>query len=440
MLNVTFARINCAIFVRCLVAFGLLWPICNSARIVAKETPDQEQTSANKSNTVVSSASAATGISWKAIVVDSRFRSEGVAVADCNRDGLLDVLVGEFWYEAPDWLPHEIYTPGEYGNGESSYSSAFLCYTDDINQDSWPDLIVIGFPGTECHWYQNPQGQDVHWRKNTIWHSACNETPLYVDLFGTGRPVLVMAWQPPGEENMGQMAWFEPNPGDVTAPWTMHPISQQSTESMEVPGTHRYSHGLGVGDVNGDARLDVLCTGGWWEQPEHASKGFWEFHASKLGDLCANMHVDDLDADGIVDVLSSSAHSFGIWRHAGRRMDGKIAFVTKELFPQLISQTHALMYVDLDGNGLRDLVTGKRWWAHGPMGDPGSDMPSNLYWFAAEKDENGDTQFTPKLIHGNSGVGLQFVIEDMNSDRLLDVIVSNKKGVFIHQQLRQPAN
>ena len=36
------------------------------------------------------------------------FRSEGVAVADVNRDGKMDILVGDVWYEAPDWKMHEI--------------------------------------------------------------------------------------------------------------------------------------------------------------------------------------------------------------------------------------------------------------------------------------------------------------------------------------------
>ena len=73
-----------------------------------------------------------------------------------------------------------------------------------------PDLIVIGFPGTPCHWFENPRGKDGHWTPHEIWPSACNESPLYADLFGTGKRVLVMGWQPKGKDNEGQMAWFAP--------------------------------------------------------------------------------------------------------------------------------------------------------------------------------------------------------------------------------------
>ena len=46
---------------------------------------------------------AAADITWKKIVVDKKFRSEGVAIADVNKDGKMDVLTGEWWFEAPDW-------------------------------------------------------------------------------------------------------------------------------------------------------------------------------------------------------------------------------------------------------------------------------------------------------------------------------------------------
>jgi hypothetical protein len=47
------------------------------------------------------SEAAASKISWKKTVIDKTFRSEGVAVADINKDGKLDIFVGDVWYEAP---------------------------------------------------------------------------------------------------------------------------------------------------------------------------------------------------------------------------------------------------------------------------------------------------------------------------------------------------
>lgn len=382
-----------------------------------------------------------TNVGWKKTTLDRIFRAEGVAVADVNKDGKMDVLNGEIWYEAPDWKPHEIRKLGDFGTGQHRYSESFCCWCDDFNGDGYPDVIVIPFPGKPAHWYENPKGQSGHWKAHEIWHSACNETPQYLDLFGSGKRVLLMGFQPKGKKpngNEGQMAYFTPGE-DPTKPWTMHPISEPTTDPKKpVPGTFMFSHGLGAGDVNGDGRLDVLCTGGWWEQPEKTDgKTPWKFHPANLGPSCADMYVYDVNGDGKGDVLTSSAHQFGIWAFEQRRgkEGGSPGFLRKDLFPQLVSETHAMHLVDINGDGRKDLVTGKRWWSHG-RNEPGSDWPAMLYWFEAGKRKDGSVTFTPRVIDIDSGVGTQFAVADINGDGLPDVAVSNKRGTFIFEQVR----
>jgi hypothetical protein len=385
-------------------------------------------------------------IKWKKTIVDRKFTSEGVAIADVNQDGKMDVLTGEIWYEAPDWKPHRIrpgkddYTVGQ----ENKYSESFSCWTDDFNGDGWPDLLVVGFPGKPCHWFENPRGKDGMWTAHVVWHSACNETPLYVDLLGTGKRGLVMGFQPEGKENEGQMAYFVPAK-DPNALWEMKPISEPSVPPQVkngkavpgtgniIPGTFKYAHGLGVGDLNGDGKLDVLCPAGWWEQPARDEGKPWIFHKTSLGDACADMFAFDIDGDGKADVLSSSAHNYGIWAHL-RKSDS--SFVKKDLFPKLVSQTHALHFVDINGDGLKDLVTGKRKWAHGPKGDADPGLPPKLYWLEARKAADGTFSFIPREIDDDSGIGTQFTVADFNGDKRPDIIVANKNGVFILEQAK----
>ena len=165
-------------------------------------------------------------------------------------------------------------------------------------------------PRQPCYWFENPKGDpNKHWAKHIIWHSACNETPQYADLFGTGKRVLIMGFQPKGakSDNQGQMAYFTPGK-DPNALWEMHPISEPSSPGRPpVPGTFHFSHGLGVGDINGDGRPDVMCTGGWWEQPAKVEDKPWKFHPANLGPACADMFAYDVDLDGKPDVVSSSA-------------------------------------------------------------------------------------------------------------------------------------
>jgi hypothetical protein len=385
------------------------------------------------------SGKAVPAIAWKKTVLDRKFRSEGVAVGDVNNDGKIDVLNGEYWYEAPDWTPHELQPPADFKDGLGNYSRVFFCWSEDLNADGYTDLIVIDFPGAPCYWMENPKGKGGHWQKHVIWHSACNETPIYADVLGTGKKVLVMGFQPPGKETQGQMAYFTPDPQESAAKWIMHPISEPSSPGKEVPGTRKFSHGLGVGDLSGDGKNDVLCTGGWWEQPEKADgKTPWMFHPANLGQACADMFAYDVDGDGRNDVLSTSAHQFGIWWHKNG-LDAKTKqqqWSTTTLFGQLMSETHAAHFVDIDGDGQKDLVTGKRWWSHG-RGEPGHSWPAKIVWLKATKNADKWTSFFPILIDDDSGIGTQFAVSDINGDGLLDIISSNKKGVRVIVQERK---
>jgi hypothetical protein len=370
---------------------------------------------------------APTEVRWKKTVVEAKFRSEGVAVADVNKDGRPDILVGDVWYEAPGWKVHEIRPIArDYGDGAKGYSESFGCFADDFNGDGWTDLIVIPFPGRECYWYENPQNKPGHWKQRMVWRSACNETPLYAD----GKKVLIMGIQP--EE---QMCWFAP-PKNVDQPWDMHAIS-----TKKAPGTHPFSHGLGVGDINKDGRNDVIIRDGWWEQPPEgrAHEKPWTFHKANLGENCADMYAFDVDGDGLNDVISSSAHARGIWWY--KQLPGKNATAfTRHTILDTFTQSHALLFTDINGDGRKDLVTGKRWWAHGPTGDKDPkdprepNTPAVLYWI--EIKPGPKPEFVPHKIDEDSGIGTQFVVADINGDTLPDIITVNKKGVFVFEQVR----
>src|SRR5690554_2578608 len=360
-------------------------------------------------------------ISFKKHILLEDFIAEGVAVGDVNQDGLIDVMAGAYWFEAPHWEKHEIETPKKF-EYDKGYSDAFISQGMDVNGDGWVDFVRIGFPGEEVQWFENPKNKEGHWKAHLIHATLGNESAGFYDLDGDGR-LDILGGNPP----TGEMIWLKaPDPKD-SVEWKKYTISKEKS-----PGTDRFSHGLGWGDVNGDGRNDVIVTEGWWEAPEDVTQPNWTFHTASLGEASAQMYADDLDQDGDQDIIASSAHQLGIWWHEQIRENGQIQWKT-HMISEAFTQTHGLVHIDINGDGNLDLVTGKRYFAH--MGaDPGEFDAAVLYWFEFIPGET--PTWTPHLIDDNSGVGVHLVVEDITGDGLLDVIIANKKGVFVFEQER----
>ncbi len=375
------------------------------------------QGAAALSANVLLPARTAKEVAFKKTVLDTRFVAEGVAVADVNRDGKLDIVAGNVWYEAPHWTPHEI-APVRQIDPAHGYSNCFLSWAVDLNHDGWPDQIVIGMPGEKAVWRENPKGKDEPWREHPIWRSACNESPFFGDLFGNGKPVLVMGYDD------DYLAWFEPA-ADPYGEWICHNVSE-----LKGAGSQRYTHGLGVGDINRDGRNEIITKDGYYVSPGDSRAGPWRFVKADLGSDCAQMRVYDVNKDGLPDVVSSSAHSRGVWWYEQRK-DGFV----KHTIDETISESHSLVMADINRDGVMDFVTGKRFWAHPPGVDVGSDEPAWLVWYELKRGSTG-VEWVRHVIDTDSGVGTQFVVADVNLDGLLDIVVSNKKGVFLFEQLR----
>jgi len=369
------------------------------------------------------------------------FFCEGATYGDLNKDGTGDVVSGPYWYEGPDFTKkHELAEPKQFD--PLHYSDNFFAFTYDFDRDGWLDVLFIGFPGERAWWAENPRAAGLaagrRWTQHTIFDVVDNESPTFTDLDGDGNPEIVCL-------NGGRFGYAAFDPKEPAKAWTFHPISPDT-------GLGKFTHGMGVGDLNGDGRKDVLERTGWWEQPASlAGDPNWTGHEFLFsgGHGGAQMLVTDVDGDGDADVITSlNAHIYGLsWFEQVKAAEqgGSLTFVEHKIMGEpaerlagdvCFSELHALALADVDGDGLPDVVTGKRWWSHGPDGGPGSRDPAVLYWWKLRRD-GGKATFEPRLIDDDSGVGVFVVAGDVDGDGKVDVVVGNKKGTFVH--LQRPA-
>ena len=126
------------------------------------------------------------------LVLAEKFYSEGASVSDINKDGHIDVVSGPYWYAGPEFKnAHEIYFPRPYP--PNTYSDNFFSWTHDVNEDGWTDVVVVGFPGKQAEWFENPQNKEGHWKEHVITASVDNESPNFTDITGDGIPELIFS-------------------------------------------------------------------------------------------------------------------------------------------------------------------------------------------------------------------------------------------------------
>lgn len=385
---------------------------------------------------------------FRRVQLNDQFWCEGASHGDFNRDGHQDIVAGPWWYEGPAFTNrHEIYAPtatfplaltpmtqvlvpgfeGALGV-KNAYSDNFFAFPRDFNGDGWTDVLVIGFPGRETAWLENPGTRGGHWPRHVVFEQTDNESPTFADLTGDGLPELVCITR-------GAYGYATPDWANPSAPWTWHRITPDK-------GYGKFTHGMGLGDVNGDGRLDLLEKDGWWEQPASlVGDPEWRFHPAAFGLGGAQMHAYDVNGDGWNDIVTGLvAHAFGLAWYEQVRSGGEITFrehilMNKEpeenRYGVKFSELHAIELVDIDGDGLKDILTGKRFWSHGRLGDPDRNQAAVIYWFRLTRGAEGAVDFLPHLIDADSGVGTQVVAGDVNRDGLPDIIVGNKKGTFV---------
>lgn len=382
---------------------------------------------------------------WQRIKLYTGGNGEAGTYGDFNHDGKMDVAAGMWWWEGPAFTVKHAF---------GSRSGTAL-YPYDFNGDGWTDLMMYSGQGGEGYMYINPKTTGT-WTATKVLNRTDGENPDFLDVTGDGKPEAFVY------QNR-KLGWYEADWSNPTAPWKFVSISPYiKTKIM-------WCHGYGFGDVNMDGRPDVLEADGWWENPPQP-KDIWTFHAYVFGyrngikyfpyeDFLlygpAHMYAYDVNKDGKNDIVTSvDAHGWGLaWYEQlnTKLADGSPDFqkhmiinTRKEFeagkYPAALSQMHAVLLRDMNEDGLLDIVTGKRKWAHGhdaigpdtakAVNDPEAAAPGVIYWFELKR-EAGQVSYIPHLVDSASGVGTQFEVGDIDGDTHLDIIEGNQDGANV---------
>lgn len=338
---------------------------------------------------------------------------EACSIVDINNDGEQDIVSGEYWYPGPDFTQsHKIcdITP------HKDYFDDFGDFPMDVNQDGYTDIVSGAWFGKKMVWKENPKGGTGEWTVHDIATVGNVEKPCFWDVDGDGQLEIV------------------PNtPNDPIQVIRVTPGAQPQfkTAIISSPGS-KSGHGLGFGDINGDGRGDFIVKGGWYEQPEEPWAGEWTYHPTPVlyGDSSVPILVYDINGDSMNDLIVGSGHDYGLsWWEQGKGDDGKRTWTQHEIENKR-SQFHELWLADLTKDGIPELITGKRYYAHSG-GDPGADEPVGLYYYEL----NGGQFIRHTIDYGPadkaSGSGIYLWTKDIDGNGWVDVLAPGKEGMYL---------
>ncbi len=361
-------------------------------------------------------------LKWRKVwISDETFESAGVF--DVDGDGVLDIVSGAFWYKGPDF--RKKYFIGEV-RAVGEYFDDFSTIHYDINGDGRLDYVTGGWWGKNLRWRENPADPTKPWPEHIIGETGNVETTRAWDLDGDGVPEFVP--NTPGTREVDVFKLITDARGKGTGKFARHTV-------YTFPEGQSQQHGLGCGDIAGNGRMDLVFVKGWLEAPADPWKGEWIWHPEfdvKRGSV--PMLVVDVNGDGVNDIINGQPHGYGLdWYEQRRGAGGARTWIKHAIDPHN-AQYHDMQWVDIDGDGNCELVTGKRHRAH-CGNDPGEWDDMGLYYFKWDGESFSKQIIDFGPIGQGKGCGIHFAVADLRGTGRRDIVAPGKEGLYVFENL-----
>jgi FG-GAP-like repeat len=334
---------------------------------------------------------------------------ESVGAFDVNGDGQKDLVSGGFWYAGPGFTKRsavrDVKRTGEYYDD-------FFTLPMDVNGDGRMDFIGGGWFGGTLFWYENTGKYDALWPEHTIAVIGNLETARAWDVDGDGVPEIV--------------------PNTIDKAFRIYRLNLNAAGKGQGTFTEyilhpTQGHGIGFGDINSDGRPDFILADGWLEAPALPYTSPWTWHPDfQLNKAGIPIIVTDLNKDGRNDLIVGNGHGYGLlWME----QTAAKKWISHNI-DAFNAQFHTLAWQDITGDGVPELLTGKRYRAHNDN-DDGAFDDYGLYYYQWDGEN-----FTKQVVaYGALGIGKgtgnYFDLADLNGDHRTDWVVAGKDGLVI---------